>query len=168
MQTLNAMYFNLPQSKERMIFVGIREDLGIEPSHPRAEGRPFTVEEAWREVKIESKPYLSPKLAGIISRIPIYGDGGDVCNAFFSTKRLSFDHPSRTILKGNVGSRACFVHPSEDRAITIAEMKRIMSFPDEFIFIGGYKKEVERLDYLDTGVDTVYKFIDKIDSTYIK
>lgn len=34
---LNAMYFNVPQSRERMIFVGVREDLGIEPSHPAAE-----------------------------------------------------------------------------------------------------------------------------------
>lgn len=31
---LNAMYFNVPQSRERMIFIGVREDLGIEPSHP--------------------------------------------------------------------------------------------------------------------------------------
>ena len=31
---LNAMYFGVPQSRQRMIFVGVREDLGIEPSHP--------------------------------------------------------------------------------------------------------------------------------------
>lgn len=34
---LNAMYFGVPQSRQRMIFVGVREDLGIEPSHPEAE-----------------------------------------------------------------------------------------------------------------------------------
>ena len=33
---LNAMYFGVPQSRERMIFVGVRDDLGIEPSHPKA------------------------------------------------------------------------------------------------------------------------------------
>ena len=26
---LNAMYFNVPQSRERMIFIGVRDDLGI-------------------------------------------------------------------------------------------------------------------------------------------
>ena len=43
---LNAMYFNVPQSRERLIFIGIREDLGIEPSHPGAEGRPIVVRDA--------------------------------------------------------------------------------------------------------------------------
>lgn len=40
---LNAMYFHVPQSRERMIFIGVRDDLGIEPTHPGAEGRPVTV-----------------------------------------------------------------------------------------------------------------------------
>ena len=31
---LNAMWFGVPQSRERMIFIGVREDLGIAPSHP--------------------------------------------------------------------------------------------------------------------------------------
>lgn len=42
---MNAMYFNVPQSRERMIFIGIREDLGIEPSHPRAAEKPIPLRE---------------------------------------------------------------------------------------------------------------------------
>jgi DNA (cytosine-5)-methyltransferase 1 len=38
---LNAMYFNVPQSRQRMIFIGVREDLGIDPSHPVAESAPI-------------------------------------------------------------------------------------------------------------------------------
>jgi len=37
---LNAMYFGVPQSRQRMIFVGVRDDLGVEPSHPVAETPP--------------------------------------------------------------------------------------------------------------------------------
>jgi len=37
---LNAMYFHVPQSRQRLIFIGVRDDLGIEPSHPKAESRP--------------------------------------------------------------------------------------------------------------------------------
>lgn len=40
---LNAMYFNVPQSRERMIFIGVRDDLGVVPSHPKAESRPVTI-----------------------------------------------------------------------------------------------------------------------------
>ena len=43
---LNAKYFNVPQDRKRLIFVGVREDLGIEPSHPRARGEPRTVRQA--------------------------------------------------------------------------------------------------------------------------
>lgn len=32
---MNTMYFYVPQSRERLIFIGIREDLEIEPHHPR-------------------------------------------------------------------------------------------------------------------------------------
>lgn len=38
---MNAMYFGVPQSRERVIFVGVREDLGVEPSHPRAQTMPI-------------------------------------------------------------------------------------------------------------------------------
>ncbi|TXH14447.1 MAG: DNA cytosine methyltransferase [Hyphomicrobiaceae bacterium] len=36
---LNAMHYGVPQSRERMIFVGVREDLGIVPSHPVGSAR---------------------------------------------------------------------------------------------------------------------------------
>lgn len=142
---LNAMYFNVPQSRERMIFIGVRDDLGIAPSHPKAESRPITVREAWEKVPEQEPPRLSPKLASIIGKIPVWGDGGDVCGSFFSTKRLDMRQPSRTLIKGNMGSRACYVHPNGERAITEAEAKRIMSFPDGHNFVGGYKHSMERI-----------------------
>jgi len=37
---LNAMFFGVPQSRERMIFVGVREDIGREPSHPNGWSEP--------------------------------------------------------------------------------------------------------------------------------
>jgi DNA (cytosine-5)-methyltransferase 1 len=38
---LNAMWFGVPQSRERMIFIGVREDLPAVPSHPIAECAPI-------------------------------------------------------------------------------------------------------------------------------
>lgn len=48
---LNAMYFNVPQSRQRMIFIGVREDMDIEPSHPHAQSRPVTVREALPDIE---------------------------------------------------------------------------------------------------------------------
>lgn len=36
---LNAMYFYVPQSRQRLIWIGVREDLAKEASFPRAESR---------------------------------------------------------------------------------------------------------------------------------
>lgn len=50
---LNAMYFGVPQSRQRIIFVGVRDDLidrrtdePLMPSHPKPLMRPITVKEA--------------------------------------------------------------------------------------------------------------------------
>lgn len=43
---LNAMYFSVPQSRERLIWVGARDDLATEPAYPGVERRPFSVAEA--------------------------------------------------------------------------------------------------------------------------
>ena len=137
---MNAMYFNVPQSRQRMIFIGVREDGGIEPSHPKAEGKPFIVRDAWHNIKNELQPKLSPGLIKIIPKIPVWGDGGDVTGrTYFGTKRLDFGKPSRSIIKEMVGTRTALIHPSENRAITLAEGKRLGGYPDGFLFIGNYK-----------------------------
>jgi len=69
---LNAMYFNVPQSRQRLIFIGVRDDLGIEPSHPEAESRPIGIREivgadASRSMKINPWIY-HPRSAATITK----------------------------------------------------------------------------------------------------
>lgn len=143
---LNAMYFHVPQSRERMIFIGVRDDLGIEPSHPKVESRGVTVQQAFDGVFIESAPYLSPGLMAIVGKIPQWGDGADVTGKnYFGTKRLGWEKPSRSIIKEMTGTRTALVHPDEPRAITQSEAKRIGSWPDEYCFDGNYKQVMARI-----------------------
>ena len=46
-EILNAMYFNVPQSRQRVIIIGVRNDLKVEPSHPKPQGKPKTVRQAF-------------------------------------------------------------------------------------------------------------------------
>ena len=42
---LNAMFYGVPQSRERMIFIGVREDIAREPSHPSGWSVPIPMRE---------------------------------------------------------------------------------------------------------------------------
>jgi DNA (cytosine-5)-methyltransferase 1 len=48
-------------------------------------------------------------------------------------KRLIYDEPSLTITSA---SPSDFIHPREDRALTIRECARIQTFPDNYVFCG--------------------------------
>src|SRR5690606_5039424 len=73
--------------------------------------------------------------------------GSSVMNgSYFNLSRLSFDHPSDTICQVNGQmsiSGSC--HPLEDRKLTIYELKRICSFPDDFVLTGTFEQQWERL-----------------------
>lgn len=52
--------------------------------------------------------------------------------------------PTVTAAGGNKGT-AAVVHPSERRKFTIAELKRICAFPEDFVLTGTYAQQWERL-----------------------
>jgi len=129
---LNAMYFNVPQSRQRMIFVGVREDLGIEPSHPEAESVPVTVRQAFtgQYDAVADLPFnKETKIAKVMENL----QAGLSDPAHQSHVKLSYELPSRTLLKDFLGYMH-FWHPEQWRPLTLLEWKRLGSFPDSFIF----------------------------------
>lgn len=146
---MNTMYFNVPQSRERMIFIGVREDLGIEPSHPKPQCRPITVRQALQGCISEPVPLLDEKYRQIWYRVPVGGDMGEALNLkghFSDVVKLDPDKPSRTLLKTQTNRGfATLCHWEEPRAVSIAEAKRLGSFPDDFRFIGSYSEQWARI-----------------------
>jgi len=71
---------------------------------------------------------------------------GEQSGKFFSLQRASSKKPCQTIQAshGNL-STAGVTHPTECRKFTIAELKRICAFPDDFILTGSYSQQWERL-----------------------
>lgn len=152
---LNAMYFNVPQSRERLIFIGVRNDLDIQPSHPEAESEPIPPIQAFENVPEMDRRYLSDWLRNATK----YIDAGNynqqsVLNAFLkvkgkssgsqNTKMLSWNRCSCTLTKSEI-SETGIIHPDGERYLDISEMMRINSFPDEFVFIGTRKDKVSRI-----------------------
>lgn len=138
---LNAMYFNVPQSRQRMIFIGVRDDLGIEPSHPVAQGRPFTLRDALT-------PPPSPKNHGdkvseLRSKRWAETPRGKAHHERFSLLRTDWMKPVPTILK--VSGSGGHMHPDEPRLLNTGELQRCASFPDAYDFHGDWGKSVQRI-----------------------
>jgi DNA (cytosine-5)-methyltransferase 1 len=152
---LNAMYFNVPQSRQRLIFIGVREDLRIEPSHPKGENIPLTVKEALEYIKNEKweLDWTNHIQDSVIYPRIIKMKQGDSYDKYspngsgFTLQRISFNKPCPTIQKtvNHSASSDGLLHYSENRKLTISEVKRLCSFPDEFKFIGDFINQWARL-----------------------
>jgi DNA (cytosine-5)-methyltransferase 1 len=148
---LNAAHFDVPQSRERAIFIGVRNDIGIEPTHPIGRKRLITLRDALKGCpKDEETPLVGRSLRYYEYMRP--GENGSrVCEKFtgkgnaFNTVRLSWDKICPTIPKTFSPNIAGFSHPNEARMLTTAELKRCATFPDDFKFAGTVKDAWNRI-----------------------
>ena len=144
-EVMNAMYYNVPQSRERVIIIGVRNDLWIEPSHPKPQTRPISLRRALAGLtEVEEACYISKyEIGKEWHRLK----PGTKSHKYISLIRPSWEKPSPTITKG-VGactSLASVTHPSECRKFSISEGKRIGSFPDDFLMHGSWGECLERI-----------------------
>ena len=129
-QLMNTMYFNVPQSRQRLIFIGVRDDLEIEPSFPEAEERPVTVREAIFDLcnLPADLPFNKETKTAQVMKTLLPGK----CDPrHHSHVKLSWNKPSRTLLKDFLGYFH-FWHPEQWRPLLLREWKRIGSFPDYY------------------------------------
>jgi len=72
---------------------------------------------------------------------------GESSNKYLNLAKASPDQPSPTICQmgGQSPGVATVTHPTEKRKFTIAELKRICGFPDDFVLTGSYSQQWERL-----------------------
>jgi DNA (cytosine-5)-methyltransferase 1 len=134
-QLMNAMYFGVPQSRQRLIFVGVRQDLGRQPSHPTPQDRPRTVREALKDTPPD------PTAFHVGAHTKIYQDmlrvrPGQSQPGHHSHIRLPLDEPSPTILADSGFGHYHYWHPVEHRVLTFTELKRLGTFPDDFELTG--------------------------------
>ena len=176
-RVLDAQWLGVPQQRQRTIFVGVREDLNLEPVHPKPLPYRYSVRDAlpWiariavkKDVYVqastvqastgkrtsstlENEPLGMVEAETDISRYAIGAEWeklkpGEQSEKYFSLQRCSETEPSPCVQAshGNL-STAGITHPTEKRKFTIAELRRICAFPDDFILCGSYAQQWERL-----------------------
>jgi DNA (cytosine-5)-methyltransferase 1 len=71
---------------------------------------------------------------------------GQQSEKFFNLVKPAFSEPCATITAaGGQPGIASVVHPTEPRKLSIAELRRICSFPDDFQLTGTFAQQWERL-----------------------
>lgn len=139
---MNAKYFGVPQSRERLIFIGTRFDLEKMPTFPKAKYLPISFREATAGVETVGEP-LRGKL-GEIGRFARRGEtfdkavkrSGERKHKHFSTLKMTWDRVCPTVCKTMKPHMAGIVHPDANNMISLDALKRCGSFPDEFKFFG--------------------------------
>lgn len=152
-QVLKAMWLGVPQDRDRVIFVGVRKDLGLNPVHPQPLGYFYTFRDALGgadELPGESKP-LRPgtKMRALYdwtvrAHKVQFSDASQALykkDSSFNHSRVTFERPAPTIVQGS----SSVYHPYIPRTLTIPELKRVCSFPDDYILTGTFKQQWERL-----------------------
>ena len=142
-RVLNAAELGVPQSRRRLIFVGVRNDLNKSPVFPRAKSYQFTIRDAIADLQVEEGEEEDVKLPPSYAREYDKIDYGGSSEKIFQLYRGDWDKPVGTIHANPKG--AGWTHPDDKRRFTIRELKRLSSFPFDFKLEGGYTKQGERI-----------------------
>ena len=148
--------YGVPQSRHRIIIVGLRNDLDVNFKVPA----PITLNKkitayqaimvppitsnipnnemtAQSQKVIDRLKYIKPGQNAWSENIPkelrLNVKGARLSNIY---KRLSLDMPAYTVT-GSGGGGTHMYHWKENRALTNRERARLQTFPDSFVFYGG-------------------------------
>jgi len=140
---LNSADYYVPQVRNRVIFIG--NNIGKKNYHPS----PLLTPEQYQTTSdaigdLISYPLVkafnheatrhSPEMQERLMRVP---EGKSLYNNYSDAwKKCPWNEPSCTIKENHGGVN---IHPKLPRVLTVREMARLQSFPDDFIFCGAKK-----------------------------
>jgi|AntAceMinimDraft_6_1070360.scaffolds.fasta_scaffold02341_1 DNA (cytosine-5)-methyltransferase 1 len=157
---LNASIYGVPQNRQRVIIIGLREDLFQEKfdfelikKEPGA-----TIREALQNVETVTSNNihweLSPQAKQMALHIPEGGSWKSVPYELLPERlkriqdnivryrspnfyrRFSMDEIMGTVTAAATPENSGILHPTENRRYTVREIARFQTFPDDFVFEG--------------------------------
>lgn len=146
---LCAADYEVPQKRERVIFIGNR--IGKRNYHPKALLAPdkyittgeaiadlmnHPEDKAFNHVPTKHKPDMEARMKACPEGQSLYKGYSD------AWKKCPWNEPSCTIKENHGGVN---VHPKLPRVLTAREMARLQSFPDDFIFEGPKNKQLVQI-----------------------
>jgi len=133
-------WYDIPQNRERVIFIGIRNDISekINFNWPTEKQEiTTTLRDAIGDLPIEFNEDIQH--IGTKHKVKITG--------YMGNRKLDWDKISPTITGrgGGTGGPVINIHPSEERRMTVREYARIQTFPDDFMFEGSISSKYRQI-----------------------
>lgn len=169
-RVLKAIMYQVPQKRERLILVAIRNDYAdkVHFEWPSPYKRVMTLRDAFfagelysTDVPVSSGQKYPESKQKVMELVP---EGGDWRNlpedvqkqymggSFYlgggktgMARRLSMDEPSLTLTCAPAQKQTERCHPIETRPLTIREYARIQTFPDEWQFSGTLSAQYKQI-----------------------
>ncbi len=158
---MNACYYGVGQKRERIVIVGIRDDLDIHFDYPVANEKWTTLREALKDCPPSIGESYSEKKRKVLDLVPAGGCWVDLPEdvakeymgkSYYSgggrrgmARRISWDEPSLTLTCSPSQKQTERCHPDETRPFTVREYARIQSFPDNWTFSGGITDQYKQI-----------------------
>lgn len=167
---LRAIKYQVPQKRERLILIAIRNDLAerVQFHWPEPYYRIMTLRDAFykgslydTDISISEGQKYPTKKQKVMELVPMGGywrdlpidiqkeymggsfhlEGGKTGMA----RRLSLNEPSLTLTCAPAQKQTERCHPTETRPLTVREYARIQTFPDEWNFAGSLSSQYKQI-----------------------
>ncbi|WP_289737863.1 DNA (cytosine-5-)-methyltransferase [Paramuribaculum intestinale] len=169
-RVLRAIQYNVPQKRERLILIAIRDDIAPHVSFkwPSVCGQLRTLRDAFFHGDLydcdvpesEGQKYPAAK-EKIMKLVPEGGDWrdlpDDIAKEYMKgsyhlgggktgmARRLSMDEASLTLTCAPAQKQTERCHPTETRPLTVREYARIQTFPDDWEFCGSLSAKYKQI-----------------------
>lgn len=158
---LEAQRFDVPQKRQRLIMIAVRNDLSLPIIFPRGKSNTITLRDAITNCPASNRVEYSETRRKVMELVPEGGCWRDLPEnvardymgvAYDSSggrtgyaRRLSWDKPAPTLLCSPLHKQTSFCHPEETRPLTVREYARLQTFPDDWVFAGNIMQQYKQI-----------------------
>ena len=169
-KVLKAINYRVPQKRERVFIIGIREDIQKDVifERPKKDNKIYVLKDALKKwILFDSDVPNSPgqeyswRKKEIIHMVPPWGYWRDLPEDIqkeymmksyylwwgktWMARRIARNEPSLTLLCSPAQKQTERCHPEDTRPFTVREYARIQTFPDSWIFSGSINQQYKQI-----------------------
>ncbi|MEL6402969.1 MAG: DNA (cytosine-5-)-methyltransferase [Chloroflexota bacterium] len=160
-RVLKAQFHDVPQKRERLILIGVREDLDMSIYFPKENNYILSLREAFTDIPQSDGASYPKRKEEILSHVPAGGYWKDLPEDLAKeymkksyylgggktgmARRLAWEEPSLTLTCSPAQKQTERCHPEETRPLTVREYARLQTFPDDWGFSGSVSQQYKQI-----------------------